>query len=106
MCLMPMRGDEIGDIAKATEVFKQSIAEKVINLRVRSALDVVRSNVMVADGDYNIMYMNTTLQEMMQEAESGNAQGAAEFRRPASCSAPTWTCSTRIPPISASCWIR
>ena len=63
------RGDEVGDIAKATEVFKQSIAEKVINLRVRSGLDVVRSNVMIADGDYNIMYMNTTLQEMMQEAE-------------------------------------
>ena len=56
------RGDEIGDIAKATEVFKQSIAEKVINLRVRAALDVVRSNVMVADDSYNIMYMNTTLQ--------------------------------------------
>ena len=63
------RGDEVGDIAKATEVFKQSIAEKVINLRVRSGLDVVRSNVMIADGDYNIMYMNTTLLEMMQEAE-------------------------------------
>ena len=30
------RGDEVGDIAKATEMFKQSIAEKVINLRVRS----------------------------------------------------------------------
>ena len=64
------RSDEIGGIAKATEVFKQSIAQKVINLRVRSALDVVRSNVMVADGDYNIMYMNATLQEMMQEAEA------------------------------------
>ena len=64
------RGDEIGDIAKATEVFKQSIAEKVINLRVRSGLDVVKSNVMIADGDYNIMYMNTALQEMMREAES------------------------------------
>jgi len=63
------RGDEVGDIAKVTEIFKQSIAEKVINLRVRSALDVVRSNVMVADGDYNIMYMNTTLQDMMRAAE-------------------------------------
>ncbi len=63
------RGDEIGDIAKATVVFKQSIAQKVINLRVRSALDVVKSNVMVADGEYNIMYMNTTLQEMLREAE-------------------------------------
>jgi hypothetical protein len=39
------RGDEIGDIAKATDVFKQSIAEKVINLRVRAGLDVVRSGV-------------------------------------------------------------
>jgi methyl-accepting chemotaxis protein len=64
------RGDEIGEIAKATEVFKNSIAEKVINLRVRSALDVVRSNVMVADDQYNIMYMNTTLQGMLREAES------------------------------------
>ena len=63
------RGDEIGDIAKATEVFKQSIAEKVINLRVRAGLDVVKSNVMVADTDYNIMYMNTTLREMMRDAE-------------------------------------
>ena len=64
------RGDEIGEIAKATEVFKQSIAEKVINLRVRSALDVVRSNVMVADDDYNIMYMNASLQSMLREAEA------------------------------------
>jgi len=64
------RGDEVGDIGKATEIFKQSIAEKVINLRVRSALDVVRSNVMVADSDYNIMYMNTTLREMLHEAEA------------------------------------
>jgi methyl-accepting chemotaxis protein len=64
------RGDEVGDIARTTEVFKQSIAEKVVNLRVRSGLDVVRSNVMIADGDYNIMYMNATLQEMMKEAET------------------------------------
>jgi methyl-accepting chemotaxis protein len=64
------RGDEVGDIAKATEVFKQSIAEKVVNLRVRSGLDVVKSNVMIADDSYNIMYMNAALQEMMREAES------------------------------------
>ena len=73
------RGDEIGDIAKATEVFKQSIAEKVINLRVRAGLDVVRSNVMVADGDYNIMYMNTTLKEMLREAESELRKALPKF---------------------------
>src|SRR6185369_3850331 len=63
------RADEVGDIAKATEIFKQSIAEKVINLRVRAALDVVKSNVMVADAGYNIIYMNGTLREMLSEAE-------------------------------------
>jgi len=64
------RRDEVGSIARATDVFKLSIAEKVINLRVRAGLDVVKSNVMVADADYKIMYMNTTLREMMQEAEA------------------------------------
>jgi methyl-accepting chemotaxis protein len=64
------RDDEIGDIARATEIFKQSVAEKVINLRVRSGLDVVRSNVMIADQNYNIMYMNGTLTAMLREAES------------------------------------
>jgi methyl-accepting chemotaxis protein len=63
------RADEIGEIAKATEVFKESIAGKVINLRIRTALDVSRSNVMVADADYNIIYMNNTLQQMLGECE-------------------------------------
>jgi methyl-accepting chemotaxis protein len=68
------RGDEVGEIAKATEVFKESIAEKVINLRVRAGLDVVRSNVMLADDSYNIMYLNGSLKSMMKDAE-------AEIRR-------------------------
>jgi methyl-accepting chemotaxis protein len=64
------RGDEIGDIAKATDVFKDSIAEKVINLRVRAALDVVKSNVMIADDAYDIMYMNASLGQMFREHEA------------------------------------
>jgi methyl-accepting chemotaxis protein len=64
------RGDEVGDIAKATDVFKDSIAEKVINLRVRTALDVSRSNVALADADYNFIYTNGSLQQMLREAES------------------------------------
>ncbi len=63
------RGDEIGAIAKATELFKDSIAQKVINLRVRSGLDVVGSNMMIADDQYNIMYMNRALNDMMREVE-------------------------------------
>jgi methyl-accepting chemotaxis protein len=61
------RGDEIGAIAKATEVFKQSIAQKVVNFRVRCALDVVRSGVMLADDDYKILYMNSALADIMKE---------------------------------------
>jgi methyl-accepting chemotaxis protein len=63
------RGDEIGDIAKATEVFKESIAGKVINHRIRTALDVSQSNVMLADATYNIIYANATLQQMLADAE-------------------------------------
>jgi methyl-accepting chemotaxis protein len=64
------RGDEVGQIAKATEVFKDSIAEKVVNLRVRAGLDVVRSNVMLADDSYNVMYLNASFKSMMQDAEA------------------------------------
>ena len=64
------RADEIGEIAKATDVFKDSIAEKVINLRVRTALDVSRSNVMLADVNYNVIYLNGALQQMLRDAES------------------------------------
>jgi len=73
------RGDEVGDIAKATGVFRASIAEKVINLRVRSALDVVSSNVMLADDQYNIMYANSTLQEMLKEAEGELRKVLSDF---------------------------
>jgi methyl-accepting chemotaxis protein len=73
------RGDEIGDIAKATDMFKDSIAEKVINLRIRTALDVVRSNVMLADSNYNIIYMNNTLQQMLRESEVELRKGMPGF---------------------------
>ncbi|HTS39095.1 MAG TPA: methyl-accepting chemotaxis protein [Xanthobacteraceae bacterium] len=64
------RGDEVGDIAKATSLFRTSIAEKAINHRVRSALDGAKTNVMIADENYNIIYMNQTMVEMIKAAES------------------------------------
>ena len=73
------RGDEVGDIARATEVFRASIAEKVINLRVRSALDVVRSNVMLADDQDTIIYVNAALQKMMTEAEGDLRRALPDF---------------------------
>ncbi|MAR91474.1 MAG: chemotaxis protein [Pseudomonadales bacterium] len=39
-------------------------------LRVKNALDVCDTNVMLADEDYNIIYMNQSLMRMMQRAEA------------------------------------
>ena len=37
--------------------------------RIKTAVDSVSTNVMLADQDYNIIYMNPAVQNMMQEAE-------------------------------------
>jgi methyl-accepting chemotaxis protein len=39
------------------------------NLRVKVALDQVSTNVMMADGDFNIVYMNKAVQQMFKNAE-------------------------------------
>jgi len=64
------RGDEIGSLAKAAVVIRAARDADMTNSRIRTALDVVRSNVMLADSNYNIIYMNTTLQQMLRESES------------------------------------
>lgn len=52
----------------AREQAERSIANE--NLRVRIALDNSSTNTMIADADNTIVFMNETLKEMMQEAES------------------------------------
>jgi len=46
---------------------ERRVAEE--NLRIRTALDNVSSSVMVADDDYNIIYLNKTLEAMFKEAQ-------------------------------------
>jgi methyl-accepting chemotaxis protein len=41
-----------------------------ITFRLRSALDTCKTNVMVADETYNIVYMNNTMTEMIRAAEA------------------------------------
>ncbi|WP_100658410.1 methyl-accepting chemotaxis protein [Alteromonas flava] len=65
-------GERIGttlEWADITADKKQAIIA-ADNARVRSALDGVSSNVMVADADLNIVYMNNSVREMMKAAES------------------------------------
>ncbi len=96
------RSDEIGEIAKAVQVFKDNAIEmskleqerleqervneerieveraateeqlKIAseNLRIKVALDNCAANVMVADVDSNIVYLNKAVQELMQSSEA------------------------------------
>ncbi len=58
---------------KAAEEEKRRLEDErryaMENLRIRTALDNVSSSVMVADKDYNIIYMNKTLERMFTDAQ-------------------------------------
>jgi methyl-accepting chemotaxis protein len=51
---------------------KAAVGEKQTSssAMIRAALDACKTNVMVADQDYNIVYMNNTMAEMMRAAEA------------------------------------
>ena len=70
------RKDEFGDLARSVEA--------IVNRgqgyeRIKVALDSCKTNVMVADNDYNIVYMNESIGEMMQDAESDLQQELPQF---------------------------
>jgi methyl-accepting chemotaxis protein len=73
------RKDEIGDIARATDIFKDSIAEKVANFRIKTGLDNIASNVMMTDESCNITYTNKAMASMAQEAEADLRRDLAQF---------------------------
>ena len=50
------------------------------NLRIKNALDNVTTNVMIADNDRQITYMNESVQAMMREAESDIQKELPGFR--------------------------
>jgi len=66
--------DEIGAMAKCLEIFRvNGIAAQASaseNLRIKTALDVCTTNVMMADKSGHIIYMNHAVRNMMRTAES------------------------------------
>jgi len=58
--------DKTDELAKALE--EQQASKE--NVRIRKALDVCNTNVMMANENLNIIYMNTAVQEMMVTAEA------------------------------------
>ncbi|MFK7977126.1 MAG: methyl-accepting chemotaxis protein [Halioglobus sp.] len=70
--------DEVGVVLSSLSEMQENLRESLEterkqafrNTRVTQALDSVNSNVMIADVDCNITYMNNALTELMRDAES------------------------------------
>lgn len=59
-------GDELGAMANSLDHLRRNLDR---NTRVKQALDNVTSNVMMADENFNIIYMNQAVLDMLKEAE-------------------------------------
>ena len=57
-------------VTRMLAALQQSAAAASVNARIKIALDNVSSNVMIADNERNIIYMNKTVFAMLQNAES------------------------------------
>ena len=62
--------ETIEDTTEDTDMGSYSDSDAADNARIKQALDCVTANVMVADADLNIVYMNDTVGEMFRAAES------------------------------------
>ncbi|WP_430736469.1 methyl-accepting chemotaxis protein [Pseudomonas anguilliseptica] len=63
-------GSVMHSLKSMLESLQASATAAQSNARIKSALDNVSSNVMIADNERNIIYMNRTVTAMMQNAES------------------------------------
>lgn len=71
------RTDETGDLAKAIKSMQVKLGYDLVAARqsaidslvIKTGLDSVTTNVMMADNNLNITYMNDSVAEMMKEAE-------------------------------------
>jgi methyl-accepting chemotaxis protein len=72
----PQKKDEIADVSRSLEMI---VAQSEENLRTKTALDSCRTNVMVADTDYNIVYVNQTMIDMLHSNESDLRRDLPKF---------------------------
>ncbi len=81
------RGDEIGDVLRDMKSMQIKVGfdindarvQAAVTQRIKVALDNVSTNVMVADNGGNIIYLNKSVVEMMQDAESDLRKDLPEF---------------------------
>ncbi|NLR76368.1 methyl-accepting chemotaxis protein [Leeia aquatica] len=79
------QGSRLGSVVEWADVTEQLAArERELqvageNARIKSALDGVSSNVMIADNDRKIIYMNRAVQDMLRTAESDIRKDLPQF---------------------------
>ncbi len=81
------RGDEIGDVLRALKSMQIKLGFDLDEARrqgdaaqrIKVALDNVSTNVMVADNDGNIIYLNQSVEEMMRDAQDDLREDLPEF---------------------------
>ncbi len=79
--------DEMAQLLSAIKAMQQGLRDRnerdaqtlAENTRIRQALDVATTNVMVADADYNIVYGNAALQRMLSDAEADLRKALPRF---------------------------
>jgi methyl-accepting chemotaxis protein len=84
----PVLNDEgvrLGSVVEWADITDQLIAQETVaalaseNMRVKIALDNVATNVMIADTDRNIIYMNKSIVEMLTKAEADVRKALPNF---------------------------
>ncbi len=81
------RGDELGDTLREMKSMQIKVGfdindareQAAVTQRIKVALDNVSTNVMVADNGGNIIYLNKSVVEMMQDAEDDLRKDLPEF---------------------------
>jgi methyl-accepting chemotaxis protein len=68
-----------GDEDSLFAAMKKSLEQSVENMRIRAALDNVSGNVMIADNERRIVYMNDRIQSMMATAETDIRKALPHF---------------------------
>jgi methyl-accepting chemotaxis protein len=79
--------DEVGVLATSLDAMQTGLRERIEKEReefakaerIRQALDSVDTNVMIADVDYNIIYMNPALVAMLTEVQSDFRKDVTQF---------------------------
>ncbi|AZP12638.1 HAMP domain-containing protein [Undibacterium parvum] len=78
--------DEVGQLLEALGQTQGALREADVaanfNARVRTALEVVSSNVMIADAGNNVIFMNASVNSMLSAAESDIRKDLPNFSTP------------------------